>query len=193
MNPFEDFNHFIAYFVPGIGLFLVALASVSLFEGSNSLLRDPNFLVILVGSTIAGLFLDEARHVWLEEWLERRWAQKNGIDLTALEDFLAYVPTLGVDLYKLIRDEHYYYYEFDINMSLVLIPGSIVAAMYLSQFQILTNWAPTTFVGVTLLAMAPCFWKFGIDAYEYFLNTFVDTLARKDDNFRKSIGREKRP
>jgi hypothetical protein len=81
MNPFQEFSHFIAYFVPGIGLFSVVLASMSLVEGRDLLLQNTSFLVILVGSTVAGLFLDEARHAWLEPRFERKWADKKGFDL----------------------------------------------------------------------------------------------------------------
>jgi hypothetical protein len=189
VNPFEDFKHFIAYFVPGVALFFAVLGSVSLIEGNNSLVQGANFLVILVGSTIAGLFLDEARHTWLEPWLEGNWAHRRRFDLTKLDDFLAYVPKIGTDLYELIRDEHYYYYEFDINMSLVLIPGSAVAVMYLTRFQILKNSTLAIVLWAVLLGLARCFWIFGKNAYDYFLDTFVNTMDRKEAGFKKSIGR----
>jgi hypothetical protein len=189
MNPFADFNHFIAYFVPGIGLLSVVLAFMSLVEGQNFLLGEISFLVILVGSTVAGLFLDEARHVWLEPWLEKDWARRREVDLEELDDFLAYAPKIGIDLYKLLRDEFFYYYEFDINMSFVLILASAILPIYLDRCHIITNHILSIVAAAVLLGMAVCFWVFGRNAYDYFLDAFVSTMERKEPGFKMSIQR----
>jgi hypothetical protein len=159
---------------------------MSVVEGRDLLLQNASFLVILIGSTVAGLFLDEARHTWLEPKFEEKWATEKGFDLSKLDDFVAYVPKMGIDLYKLIRDEYYYYYEFDINMTMALVPAIFVAPMYLQRFSILTGFAEII-VEAMLLGMALCFFVFGRGGYEYFLDTFASTMEKKEPGFKKDL------
>ncbi len=83
-----------------------------------------------------GLLLDDFRHIWIDDQFERKWAIKNSVDLEKMEDFVSYVPKIGIDLYKLIRDEFYYFYEFDINISICLLIGAVTFPFYLINFHI---------------------------------------------------------
>jgi hypothetical protein len=73
MNPFTNFNHFIAFFLPGLILARTVLAGLSLILDKNLLEYAINlpaqsaFPLIVVLGAIFGLLVDEIRHSWIEE------------------------------------------------------------------------------------------------------------------------------
>jgi hypothetical protein len=74
-------------------------------------------------------------------------------------------------------------------MSLVLILASAVAPVYLERCHIITNRVVSIIAAAAFLGMTRCFWVFGRNAYDYFLDTFVSTMERKDPGFKKGIQR----
>ena len=185
MNPFKEFNHFIAYFVPGVVLFVISLSLISIIGGTNILVifisSSSYIFVTLIVGTILGLLLDEFRHVCLEERFEKWWAKKNDIDTEKMDDFVNCAPKIGLDLYKLIRDEYFYFYEFDINISISLLLGAFALPFYLTHFCVLPQYA-ICLSCTLLMIMSIAFWYFGKNAYEYFLDVLkraIDRVAEK--------------
>ena len=201
MNPFTNFNHFIAFFVPGIFLTGTVLAFVSMVTGKNALpfvmaLRpEASLTYVIVLAASLGLFLDELRHKWIEIPIEDRWAARKGYEgwPDLADDFIVYVSSPGskvsLQAYLTMVDEFYHFYEFDINMGLALIPTALTVSFYLGKFYLPWNpYFPVLLVlPVALLGMALLFWIFGVDAYEYFLATFVDSLSMNDADFKRTL------
>ena len=201
MTPFTNFNHFIAFFVPGIFLTGTVFAIISLTIGKDvlpfmtALRPEASLTYVVVFATLFGLFLDECRHKWIEIGIENRWAARKGYkgwgDLP--EDFLVYVSSpeskVSLQAYLTMVDEIFHFYEFDINMSLALIPIALAISFYLGRFYLYWNpyWPFLILLPIALLGIARLFWVFGIDSYEYFLATFVDSMSQNDAEFKKTV------
>lgn len=203
MNPFSNFNHFIAFFVPGIVLATAVLAAGSLAVGKDLValvILGPtpggSVVVTIVFGAFFGLLIDEARHAWVEDWFDSNWATERQYDLDQMgEDFICHVsrpdPPVTLNAYLVMIDESFHFYEFDINMGIALVFSAVVIPFYLDRFYL--PWGQHTWFFVLLpLAMslvATGFFLFGINAYEYFLDVFVDAMERGSPGFKASIRR----
>jgi len=173
MEPFKNFNTFIANFIPGFILFFILVIFSSLIFNTDLLKINyfQNTFFIIIGSAIMGIFVDDIRHFLIEEKLEKRWSKKTGKNID--EDFVVCAPKIGVDIYKLVRDEFYYYYEFDFNMGLVFLFGSIILPFPLLLFYHFGCFLIVlSFIVPVVLGFAFCY--FGKEGYYYFLNALVE-------------------
>jgi hypothetical protein len=204
MNPFSNFNHFIAFFLPGVVLVASVLAGASLAIDKDLialLLGLPTqtlLLIIILAGALFGLLLDEVRHVCIEGRIEEAWARNHvpryKLDSMPLTDFICYVSTerssVTLNAYLAMVDQFFHFYEFDINMALVLGLFSCWAVpWYLSQF--ILSWKHhadfIVLVGLVLLLIGAAFFRFGIHVYEHFLDVFVDAMDKGEPGFKKSI------
>jgi hypothetical protein len=191
MNPFDKFSHFIAYFIPGVVLFVAVLMLVSILIGVNLLLVNGLFstgvLMCLITASILGLFIDEFRHTFLENSIEKCLLESLGYDSEKIQDFTAYIPQgLNIELYKLICDDYFYFYEFDVNISMTLFLVSIIIYPYLSIF----FYLPSTFLfstSISLFVLSCLFLYMGKNAYRTFLTTLFDTMENIKPGFKKTI------
>jgi len=191
MNPFKEFNHFIAYFVPGVVLFVVLLMVSSLLLGTNVLISNNLFstgiFITLICGTILGLFIDDVRHSFIEPKLEKSILKELKYDQNKIEDLISYIPEgLNIEVYKLIRDEYFYFYEFDVNISMALLILSIVIPFYIVYIYFL----PCLFGLVLFLILffvARLFYKMGKEGYSYFWETFIATMSKIKSNFKNEI------
>jgi hypothetical protein len=193
MDPFKDFGHFIAYFIPGVISFVLLLLALSIISGSDLLsgnIFTTYIFITLICSSILGLFIDEFRHTFLEEHLEKRWADKseNNVDLNKLGDPVSHAPKLGVDVYKLIRDEYFYFYEFDINVAIVFLISSLVAPFYLFYFHLIKACFAVLAIGAVLLIISILFCYFGVESYDYYETALLETVKKVDPNFKPHKG-----
>ncbi len=191
MNPFDDFGHFIAYFIPGIVLAVVLAMGLSCVIGGNLLTENgfaQNVTLALVLATILGLFIDELRHTQFEKYIEADWVDKNGYDGNKIEDFMTYAYKMGVNLYETIVEEYFYFYEFDTNLSVSLMLASFVLPIYFKLFYGLHDWLVVLALAV-MIAMAFSFYYFGRECYWYFLSTMIDVMEKVAPGFKKSIAK----
>ncbi len=200
MNPFSEFNHFIGYFLPGVVLFVLSLVISSLVAGQDwlsisflSALVKGHFFAILIASTILGLLVDGVRHLFDEKVFEEPWARREGLNWEEVDDFVTYIPRISVDHYKLIRDESFYFYEFYVNLGMVVVIGAVFVPIYLDRFCKLGahSLGALSLVFLGLVALGALCWWLGKDAYEYFLDTFISTMERLDPGFEKTIALKK--
>jgi hypothetical protein len=186
MDPIKNFNHFIAYFIPGIILLLVVLMLVSLGAHQDLLAKDFTFkyvFLVAVGSVILGLFVDDARHNTIENWLEKAWASRNGYDLNEIIEYSAYIPILGKDTYNAIMDEVFYFYEFDYNVGVALLCAAVVLPLYLHRFYHVTSHLYV--IGLVFGAVA--FFYFGKKSFDYFLDSLISAIDIAQPGFSSTI------
>ena len=188
MNPFKEFEHFIAYFVPGAILFATVLSCLSLFFQIDLLLLTKGTIsVTIIGSTVMGLFLDDARHEWVDDKIFDAWATKSGYDSKKkMKDFECYMPKIGVDVYTTIRNEYWYYYEFDLNVAAALSLATIGIPFYVHRFHPVMVY-PLVIVSVLVLPIATLFIKFGKNGAHIFYQNCVDTISEVDADFLETI------
>jgi hypothetical protein len=187
MDPFGDFDHFIAYFIPGFVLTILIIFVVSVLGSidpvalflTGSGIPNELFGAVIV-SVILGLLVDGFRHSVEERWFEIPWSRKNPeIQWDEVEEDLpAYIPTISVDHYRLLRDENFYYYEFYINLALVLWLGAILVPVALLH----ADWVEYAYASIVVVAVLGILgrvcWNFGKEAYEWFLTSFFAALKR---------------
>jgi hypothetical protein len=188
MEPFSNFGHFIAYFVPGVVLAVAFMMAGSLLAATN-LLNDSqiqNLIVIVVLGTILGLFVDELRHKHFEATLEHEWARKRRYDPAKISDPILYAKQIGLEIYQQIVDDYYYFYEFDTNIAVALAFSAMVAPLFLRVFYGASNSIVAVLTTILLL-LAFAFYSFGVQCYEYFLDLMVQVMDKVDKNFLTSI------
>ncbi len=192
MDPLSKFNHFIAYFVPGAVLLVAVLMFLSSIYGKNflsSMLMVDGFVrvsILIIAVTILGVFVDELRHTKIEAYLEQEWAKKKSYDLNKIDDYIAYAPKIGIEVYKTIVDEYYYFYEFDINTAICMIVLACASPIYFSTFQYVGIDSANS-IGILVGVVACLFGYFGVDCYRYFLDTIISTMEKVENGFRDSI------
>lgn len=194
MDPFKNFNHFISFFLPGVILFIMMLMLLSLLIGDNLLNKEyfsGLIAITLIGASILGLGVDEIRHVLLEErFFVTPWHNEHKISEN-LPDFVCYVPgKISLDLYKTITEEYFYYYEFDANISIVSIIGSIVVPLFANKFfsWYFANITWLLIIFIVLLGLGLMFWSFAKHGFCYFCDTIVEAIENKEKGFKDSIG-----
>jgi hypothetical protein len=199
VNPFREFTHFIGLFVPGTLLYgvLLSLASLlvhkDLFQNAALFGGAGLFITAIVGTAL-GVILDEARHSSIEDWLTDLWTKRGGYDPDKLkQDFVGYIPPLTTELYVLIRDEGYYFYEFDVNMGFVLAAAAFALPFYLQQFHpgpeqlgAISLRALMTFPLFLVSAICVGLW-FGSSAYKYSVRSFVAAMENLRPGFERQV------
>jgi hypothetical protein len=199
VNPFREFTHFIGLFVPGTLLYGVLLSVASLLAHKDlfqnaALFGGAGLFIMAIVGTALGVILDEARHSSIEDWLTDLWTKRGGYDPDKLkQDFVGYIPPMTPELYTLIRDEGYYFYEFDVNMGFVLAAAAFALPFYLHQFHPgqeqlvgVSTRAAVAFISLLVSALCVGLW-FGSSAYKYSVRSFVTAMENLSPGFEQQV------
>lgn len=189
MDFFKDFNHFIAYLVPGILLAIVGASGFSLLLQHDALKDiflsadtywDIIFFTTIVVGIVLGIFIDGIKHNTIERLFWNFWYHKNrkrGFDKSrALE---SYIPLIGQDTFNKVHDGYFPFYEFCTHTGLVSLLAVFLLPAYFFQFYPQTHGIVIFSIRVLLIGLTLGFFLFGWITSHNFLSSFYDAVEEK--------------
>lgn len=97
-------------------------------------------------------------------------------------NYFFYFPLIDTDKYLHFNEDFYYYYEFFSNMTLVLIPTSVLFFFYsqtVLKFPCLLSFLITLIIFITTILCYHISWHFFKECYRDRLNLILGTLVDK--------------
>jgi hypothetical protein len=184
------FEKILAHNVPGVIFIFILLMFLDVISGKRILAQVASLdfkilallvIVIIYFGFFVGLIIDELHHVLLEEKIYIPWAKKRGKEIEFIDlDGKActesyYIPFIGLDLYKYNLKNFYSYSEFDANISLVLLPASVITPIFISHYlmiEALVAWL----IGIILLIIAIGMFYAGFTAFCDYYSALKNTI-----------------
>ncbi len=193
------FEKILAHNIPGVFLAVVLfmlldmIVEEKIFEyvvNSLGLGMVSLLVVILIYlGFLFGLIIDELHHVLLEEKVYYPTAKKKGKEVTfkdldgneCTESY--YLPLMGLDLYKYNLKHFYSYSEFDSNISLVLLPTSVIFPLFINYYYSASKpilWVVGIAIFVLAIGMIYLGYTAFCDYYSAFNNTLRGVLKKRE-------------